>query len=280
MKPKFSIFSTLGEALKLARQHPRLLLSLALFVTLQSIAFQWLLLTYQPPPMPDIHSKNFDAYTKASMMYSTWLAIFSLIISVVQMVVSALVTAAILGVLKPNSPEISTWTALSQSVRRCTWRLIIVSLLLASLTVAIIVPLELVLFAFGHFSTALFSYVLDFISVLLAIIYLVFIKYALAYPLVVVEGLGPLAALGRSWQMTRGRFWYVLGCYVFVGTAEHFLTHLSHSFGQHTHFTWLNAVDNLIGGLFTCYWIVLAWVMYKRIVDADKQLPEVQPTSF
>ena len=277
MNAKFSIFSTVGEALKVARQHPRLILWLALFVTLQGIAFQWPLLacqSLQPPPMPDIHSKNFDAYVKATMMYSIGMGVFSLVMACVQTVVASLAAAAILGVLKSNTPGVSTWTALNESVRRCTWRLIIISMLLALISIAIILPFELVLLAFADFRTHQFSYVLDFITVLVAIIYLVFIKYALAYPLVVVEGLGPLAALGRSWQMTRGRFWYVLGCYVFVGTAEYFLTQLP-QFEPANCFTWLNAVENLISGLFACYWIVLAWVMYTRIIEADAEPGEL-----
>ena len=57
------------------------------------------------------------------------------------------------------------------------------------------------------------------ISFLLLGIYLLLIKYALAHPLVVVEKMEASPALSRSWKMTKGHFWYVAGCYLFIGIS-------------------------------------------------------------
>jgi len=77
--------------------------------------------------------------------------------------------------------------------------------------------------------------------------------------------LNPLAALGRSWQMTRGRFGYVVGCYIFVSAGEYFLTLLFQHFEQPSVVALANVADALVNGMLGCYWIFLAWVMYVHI---------------
>lgn len=43
---------------------------------------------------------------------------------------------------------------------------------------------------------------------------LLLVRFIFAVPIIVLEGLGPVAALQRSWTLIRGRYWPVLGTYV------------------------------------------------------------------
>ena len=61
---------------------------------------------------------------------------------------------------------------------------------------------------------------------LVAFLSLVFvqIRFLYAYPACTLEGLGPLPALKRSWELTRGVFWRTLGRYLLVSVAIAALT--------------------------------------------------------
>ena len=206
-------------------------------------------------------------------LYSALFSVFSLLMVLIDIAIAAMVAAVILGVLKAPSP--AGWLTIKVSIRSYTWRLIILSILLAIIACLVTIPFSFIIAFYGFSATehgpgiVAHNYFIDFMIMLMAILYLLFVKYALADPLIVIEGMGPLAALKRSWQMTRGRFGYVLGCYVFLGTAEYFIGALLRNYESPHRFTWVKAIELLITSVLTCYWILLAWCMYWRIKQAD-----------
>ena len=272
MNPSFSIISTLIEAVRLVQRHARLVFVLTLICGVTAIAIQ-LIATEIVPSIP---RKGPIPPDQAGMMWFFFLASFAM--GLVAMALSIAAHAAILGMLKTPALGSEAWPVIMNSIRRYMWRLFILGLLLGLIAGAITIPFSFLIFTFG-FHSGHSSYVVAFISMMAAIVYLIFAKYALADPLIVAENLNPLDALGRSWQMTRGRFGYVVGCYVFVGTAEYFLTQLLQHFERtsiHT-FTWLNVVDVFLKALISCYWIFLSWVMYTRIKATEAPHGESAP---
>ena len=210
--------------------------------------------------------------------YSALFDAFALLMALIGILTAAGVAAVILGVLKTTPP--ATWATVSMSIRYYTWPLIILSVLLGIIAFLITLPFSFVVAFYGfgslgHGSKVVEqSYFIKLLAVLMAILYLIFVKYALADPLIVIEEMEPLTALKRSWQMTRGRFWYVLGCYVLVGTTEYFMLLPFQIYESPHSFNCAKAIDLLISGAFTCYWVLLAWCMYWRIRDAENPATE------
>lgn len=56
-----------------------------------------------------------------------------------------------------------------------------------------------------------------FVLVVLPLLFLVAIRFAVAGPAVVIDGLGPLTALKESWRITSGRFWKVFWFLLLLG---------------------------------------------------------------
>jgi hypothetical protein len=203
-------------------------------------------------------------------------SIFSFLKIVVEIMIEAVVTASILGVLTISPSAAGVWDAIKGSTRRFAWRLAILMILLCLIAVVVVtIPLTLIIAIItvaaphGSATHPEGNYFVEFTVALMAILYLIFVKYALANPLVVVEDMNPLPALRRSWQMTRGHFGYVLGCYVIVGTAEYFISYFFDLSGATNSFTWAEATNHLFVSIMNCYWILLAWCMFWRIRDAE-----------
>ena len=264
MDPSFSIIATLVEAAKLAWRHGKLVLVLAIICSVPSVAGQCAAVEIVASS-----AALKGATAPPSPGYLQLLSLFIFVVIIVEMVVAVAMQAAILGILKTPATSERAWPVIRDSVRRYIWPLFILSLLLAIIAFLITVPFGFILGRVAFGATESSSYLVGFLSMLIAILYLVFAKYALADPLVVVENLNPLAALGRSWRMTRGRFGYVVGCYIFVGTGEYFLSQLAQYFEISSAVTWVNSVDAFINSVIACYWIFLAWVMYMRIKAAE-----------
>ncbi|MFI6596188.1 glycerophosphoryl diester phosphodiesterase membrane domain-containing protein [Nonomuraea sp. NPDC050536] len=76
---------------------------------------------------------------------------------------------------------------------------------------ALIIPVFVLLFTAGSSPGAIVGTIL--LTLLLYIVYVLFFntRFALAAPAVVLEGLGPLQAMRRSWNLVNGDFWRVLG---------------------------------------------------------------------
>jgi uncharacterized membrane protein len=109
-------------------------------------------------------------------------------------------------------------------------------------------------------------------TVVLFGMYLIMVKYALADPLVVKEGMGARAALKRSWQMTRGAFWYVLGCYCFLLAVQQLLNWLFASIRFPSGPAGLSGLlVNLTKEVVSPLWIIVSWVMYNQIKERDRE---------
>jgi hypothetical protein len=62
----------------------------------------------------------------------------------------------------------------------------------------------------------------------------VFIRLSLAIPVVMREGLGPIDALRRSWELVHGAWWWVFGVYVVVGLVAGLINGIVTSLGGAT----------------------------------------------
>ena len=272
MNPSFSIISTLVETAKLARRYARLFLVLTVIGSILPFAIQWIAAGMVAPQIPD-HPKPEDLSKVGSAVAFGFL---SFVASIFQLVIGVAIQAAILGTLKTAATGSGQWPAIKSSLRRYTWPLVILAFLLGIIAIVITVPFTFLILAISSPSNhnEATPYIAAFLSMLVAVLYFVFAKYALADPLVVVEDLNPLAALRRSWQMTRGRFGYVVGCYIFVGTGEYLLIMLFQYLESPSAISWLNGVDAILNSALGSYWTFLAWVMYIRIKSTGAQAGE------
>lgn len=167
--------------------------------------------------------------------------------------------AAILGILRRQSLGKTAQAAALESIKKYTWTLFRLLLLIGIYSCGIVGIFALILKMLG----------LGRMGILIAIgFYLVFIKYALADPLVVVENLMARPALQRSWEMTKGHFWYVAGCYLVIGFGDWSLRRFVEApvHVSYLGFDWLAHVGF---SLTDSVWIVLSWCMYLRIKATD-----------
>jgi hypothetical protein len=173
----------------------------------------------------------------------------------------AVTDAALLGILR--QPDHAGRQLILSSVRAYTWVLFRLILLIGIIAVLAMAPF-LVLVHWLH--------LIPLASFAVTFLYLVLIKYALAYPLAVDENLNAREALKRSWEMTRGHFWYVLFCYLLMAAAHIAMNQL---------FTipWLDPsvvgsppffLKHLAEGFFDSLWMILGWQMYVEIKAADQ----------
>jgi membrane-anchored glycerophosphoryl diester phosphodiesterase (GDPDase) len=110
------------------------------------------------------------------------------------------------------------------------------------------------------------------LSLMVGVLFLVFLKYALADPLVVTKNSRARESLRISWHMTRGHFGYVLLCYLLLGGVLVVVGYFTPEFGAQGTFGMLaDVVLQYFNGVLGTIWIVLAWVMYVRIKAADEE---------
>ncbi len=211
-------------------------------------------------------------------LLSTHSSVFFLVsfpMDVVLLIISAMQSAVILGILKSPENETGIWPVALSSIRNYTWPLIRLALLLMLAVWVFVIPISMVVAFSGKTLISPHNYVFHVLFVFLAILYLAFIKFALAEPLIVVENMRAIDSLKKSWEMTKGRFGYVFGCYVFLGTAEYFAQQLLDHFASSASFGVVNLINHIINGLVGCLWVLMAWCMYWRIKGH-----EAQSTSF
>ncbi len=122
-----------------------------------------------------------------------------------------------------------------------------------------------------------------FIMMDIPITFCVLFKYALAGPIIVMENMGPWSAMRKSWQMTRGRFWYVGGNFLFLGSAMWLMRYLLH--------TYVHYDDRVMTGIFIILnqgcatfgqaMIILCWCLYQRIeaLEPEAKITEI-PTNL
>ncbi len=104
-------------------------------------------------------------------------------------------------------------------------RVLTVTVLLLLLWVALIVPVVVlvVLLAVAHLGglAALVGIVGGIATIVVEI--WMYTKMLMAVPAVVLEGLGPVAALGRSWNLVRGSWWRTFGIYLLTAIMVGFI---------------------------------------------------------
>jgi hypothetical protein len=180
------------------------------------------------------------------------------------LVLQAVGMAATLSLLR-HDPLPAGWVEMVRGVQRFFVQLLGVQVLILFLGLLLLVPI-----LGGYFLLAqLFGVGLSALWLVGGdLLFLIFLKYALADPLVVVENLKADTALAVSWRMTRNRFGFVFGCYLLVGILEAIVAggaeRLFHEFG-------IAALGVVIGEIARTYWYALPWVMYLRIKAGEEQ---------
>jgi hypothetical protein len=190
---------------------------------------------------------------------------------VISLVVGVIITAALLGVLKAAPFEGSMWPIIKRSIKTYTGVLVRLSIILMLVGVIVTIPLS----TFMAYWIADSHHMAMRIAIMIITIFqLVLIKFALANPLVVVEGKSALGAIAGSWRMTSGRFLYVLGCYLFLGTGDYLISEVFEWLGPGI-FHVIDIVAALVGGLWFCLWELTGWCMYWRIKAKIEEQPEI-----
>jgi hypothetical protein len=244
--PTLSIFSTFKEVLFLGLKNFWFLVAVTCLTHIPNVFMEMY-------PFPIKHSFSLPLFLYANVTF------------IAPVILIAANTASILGCLKRDPTQRTILGPAWQSVRAYTWTLFRVSLLLVCVAIVCALPFGLIMRVFG---------VSTFTIWLLTVFYLVFAKYALADPLVVLENMTARAALQRSWKMTKGHFGYVAGCYILLGGLQWLLhTLLSSPLDDASKQTFTYFMVRLYLDCADSLWIILAWVMYQRIKEADSQPP-------
>jgi hypothetical protein len=123
----------------------------------------------------------------------------------------------------------------------------------------------------------------------------IFVRWRLFVPAMLSENLGPIQALGRSWQLTEGRWWRTFGILLLIqillsvigliiGTFFQFVTALIPGLSE-TSRIGVNQVGSALGGVVAAPIQYIAWtLMYfdlrvrKESFDLDQLAQSVQPT--
>jgi hypothetical protein len=253
---KLSVFETMREMLRLSTKHFRLLVVIGTVQATPSLA------------------SGIVVYLGATLGMK-YLAFLALPILIITLILQAVCRAAVLGVLSAPAPELAL-TSMRTAIRTRTWTLVRVSILLA----LIAIPIELLSVCFAAmFAGFKLPGIFAFISIMLGVLFLIFLKYALADPLVVTKGTNATESLKASWQMTCGHFGYVMLCYLLLGGVLAVIQHLTPKLTSYvTAELILAAIYTLASAVLSTTWIVLAWVMYKRIIEADALPGDAPPT--
>jgi hypothetical protein len=194
--------------------------------------------------------------------------VLTLLLLVGFVLLSAIKTAAILGLVRKESPDEAGWRATWYSIHHYTWTLFRVKILIGLIAisvclVALVVVIRGALLTFGpsRFAVAMVT-----------VLFLFLLKYALADPLVVVENLGARAALKQSWGMTKGHFWYVAGCYLALGLLGYSVSWvIGPGIGNTSGLG--EKMGRMLLALLNSSWTIMAWIMYLRIKDEDEAVP-------
>ncbi len=192
-----------------------------------------------------------------SQVYSNgYLMLLVLLVRIViSLSVFALQDAVILGLLSRPPGRMDTRTIILKTIENYFWTLFRLECLIGMLAMAVsMLGLQIVERLFGHIK--FFFFILPFIN-------LIFMKYALAAPLVVVESLGAWIALWQSWKMTKGHFGFVAGCYIIIAGANWLVWHVGIK---------PELLVDVCNYAFDPFWIIVSWCMYKRIKALENEL--------
>jgi hypothetical protein len=256
--PPLSVFATMGDVLRLAWKHPRIVLGTSMAVSL-----------------PTIVSGLAD--TRLTGMFPSFV-LFAIQppLLVIIYLIDAAQRAAIIGLLAEPEPALA-WAAMRQALRTRTLTLIRVTILL----MLIAIPFGIVV---GIIAASVLAFQKPFVatlfSIVLGVLFLVFLKYSLADPLVVARNTGAFESLRISWHMTKGHFGYVACCYLLLGgcmvVIEKFLTPPDYDGPVHA---LLADACCFIYAVIGTLWVILAWCMYLRIGNVDRAMLAAKETS-
>ncbi len=109
--------------------------------------------------------------------------------------------AGVVGLLTRDPSQESPLHSIYVTIKSHVWTLVRLIFLIGLTYFSVLLPVTIII---HHLDASRYA-------VVIALgFYVVLVKYALAYPLVVVEKLNARSALQRSWQMTKGQFGYIL----------------------------------------------------------------------
>jgi len=169
--------------------------------------------------------------------------------------------------------EKANLVAICSSIKKYTWTLVRLMVLIGLTFIPFGALISLIVGVIGKFVAN------KFVTVFVIGFFLVLIKYALAYPLVVVENLAAWQALKQSWKMTKGHFFYVFGCYLVLWSIQWIFTRAIESpvngVDYKLSLPWLSVQFGEL--LVDTMWIILSWCMYLRIKEAEVTAPPFAP---
>jgi hypothetical protein len=254
-----AIFVTFSEAIRHATRHLGLIITLAI-VDLIPFALT-----------PVVHGAT--AHPSPGSLKTFAVLTTELTVSVVILILIGAKSAAIIGVLKePASP----WRSALSCIRLNTWTLVRVKILLGLVAGLFLLPVYAISKTMGTLDVT-HSQSHKFAFGFMAIIYFIFAKYALTDPLVVLEKSKAAVAFEKSWEMTRGRFLYVLGCILALTALNIFVNSVLQHFGDIKSPNLLGLSHHFISDLIDSLSIFVAWEMYWRIKAIRATPPPFAP---
>lgn len=150
-------------------------------------------------------------------------------ISLVEACVAQLVYGAlVLAVSRAVFGEKKSFGEIWPTLRPRVWQLIGMSLLLIAITLivfAVLLTPAFVLLGTGHRVAAVVTGIGGYLLGLLALVY-IGIRFAVSACALVLERIGPVAALGRSWRLTARGFWRFTGIYILANVIGGLVTSL------------------------------------------------------
>ena len=195
----------LDGAIKAVRHNPAVMLGLnALVVLAATIA----LFAFGYGMFADLF--NFDPTAAAPEFTAADIGAFylgafvsSLLLTLVTAITAVSVGKSVIGA------KIGVREALVAALKR--FPVVIVMTLLMSVGLVAIMTVAVLVVIFAAMVNAILAIVLGVVMVLgtIALIAWLSVKLSIAIPAAVLEKLGPVAAIGRSWNLTHGRFWMI-----------------------------------------------------------------------
>jgi hypothetical protein len=247
-----SVLTTLRDALLLGVRYFWLLLALSILVALPTSQFE---IEHNEP--------------KARM--TGLQPLVGLMVLAAALVLVAMKNAAILGLLSRSPSDARFWSVIIASIRASAATLVRVELMLWGITILAIIPIGLFVRLVGSVGIAA-----DIFVILFAILELLILKYSLADPLVVVEGISAWDALKKSWNMTKGHFSYVASCLILLAAGQYVFKQLVQQTLPGLPFSYPRLAGAIATSWVESFWVLTAWCMYQRIKNAEP--PTSPPT--
>jgi membrane-anchored glycerophosphoryl diester phosphodiesterase (GDPDase) len=169
--------------------------------------------------------------------------LFTVLISLAALVVNAIVTLALTtqGIATLHDEPMTMGQSIRRGIRRLgayIWMLIVQAVTYGLATMAVMIPLFILIMALAFAGTAMGSAIFNDVDSVFATIALMILficgsmmmmivavapalylaaRWVVAIPVMVDENLGAMKALGRSWQLTANRVWRAVGYLVLLG---------------------------------------------------------------